>query len=307
MFNVFINDLFFIIEQTDICNYADHNTLNACDMSLENLLRRLEHDSRLAIEWFLQNDMKLNAEKCHRLISGFKHEIIWANVGGMKIWESEEEKLLGLNIDRNLTFDSHISKVCKKAGQKLTAISRIAKFLSLEKRRILIKSFFESQFKYCSLLWMCHSRTLNNRINSLHYRALRLIYGEDLLSFSGLLEMDGSVTIHHRNIQKLGIEMYKTKHNLSPTIMKEIFPDRNYNGPNLRSQMDYELPHVHSVKGQQTLRFLGPKIWNIIPLSIKEACSLTIFKNKIKNWVPEDCPCRLCKDYVQGLGFVSIA
>ena len=54
---------------------------------------------------------------------GLKHEIIWANVGGKKIWESKEEKLLGLNIDRNLSFTSHISKICAKAGQKLTAIS----------------------------------------------------------------------------------------------------------------------------------------------------------------------------------------
>ena len=255
LFNIYINDLFFIIEQTDICNYADDNTINACDMSLENLLRRLEHDSHLAIVWFQQNYMKLNEGKCHLLISGFKHEIIWANVGGKKIWESKEEKLLGLNIDRDLTFTSHISKICAKAGQKLTAISRIAKVMSLEKRRVLVKSFFESQFEYCSLLWMCHSRTLNNRINSLHYRALRLIYSEESLSFSELLKKDGSVTIHHRNIQKLGIEMYKTKNNLSPIMMKEIFPDRNYNGPNIRSQTDFELPHVNSVKGQEKLRF----------------------------------------------------
>ena len=306
LFNIYINDLFFIIEQTDICNYADDNTINACDMNLENLLRRLEHDSHLAIEWFMQNYMKLNEGKCHLLISGFKHEVLWANIGGKKIWESKEEKLLGLNIDRDLTFASHISKICTKAGQKLSAISRIAKFMSLEKRRILIKSFFESQFEYCSLVWMCHSRTLNNRINSLHYRALRLIYNEGSLSFSELLKKDGSVTIHHRNIQKLGIEMFKTKNNLSPIIMKQIFPDRNYDGPNIRSQVDFELPHVNSVKGKGSLRFLGPKIWNIIPTTIKKASSLTIFKNKIKNWIPEDCPCRLCEDYVQGLGFVSV-
>ena len=146
LFNIYINDLFFINEQTDICNYADDNTINACDMSLENLLRRLEHDTHLAIEWFQQNDMKLNEGKCHLLISGWKHELIWANVGEKKIWESSEEKLLGLYIDRDLTYDSHVS-----AGQKLTAISRIAKFMSLEKRRILIKSFFESQFECCSL------------------------------------------------------------------------------------------------------------------------------------------------------------
>ena len=307
LFNIYINDLFFIIEQTDVCNYADDNTLNACDLSLNNLLRRLEHDSLLAIEWFQNNYMKLNEKKCHLLISGFKHEIVCANIGEIKIWESEEKKLLGLNIDRDLTFTSHISKICAKAGQKLTAISRIVNFMSFEKRRILVKSFFESQFDYCSLSWMFHSRTINNRINYLHYRALRLICKDDCLSFNELLKKDGSVRIHHRNIHKLAIEMYKVKNNLSPIMMHVIFPDRNYNGPDVRSQTDFELPRVNSViNGRETLRFMGPKLWNIIPDSIKEASSLDIFKNKIKKWVPEKCPCKLCKEYVQGIGYVNI-
>ena len=111
LFNIYINDLFFIIEQTDICNYADDNTLNACDMSLLELVRRLEHDSLLAIEWFQNNYMKLNESKCHILISGFKHEVIWANIGNNKVWESKEEKLLGLNIDRDLTFTQKQSNI----------------------------------------------------------------------------------------------------------------------------------------------------------------------------------------------------
>ena len=93
------------------------------------------------------------------------------------------------------------------------------------------------------------------------------------------------------------MEMYKTFE------MKQTFPDRNYNGPNIHSQIDFELPHVKIVKGQDTSRFLGPKIWNLIPRTMKEASALRIFKNKVTNWIPEGCPCRLCKDYVQGLGF----
>ena len=154
---------------------------------------------------------------------------------------------------------------------------------------------------------MFHSRTLNNRINDLHFRALRLIYKDDNFSFNELLKKDGSVRIHHRNVQKLGIEIYKAKNGLSPIMMHDIFPDRNYNGPDIRSQKEFELPKINTVNnGQETLRFMGPKIWDIIPNSIKKASSLSIFKNKIKNWVPEDCPCGLCKDYVQGVGYVCI-
>ena len=119
--------------------------------------------------------------------------------------------------------------------------------MSPEKHKLLIKSFFDSQFEYCPLSWMFYSRTLN-RINDLHYRALRLIYKENSLTFKELLQKDGSVTIHHRNIQKVGIEMYKIKHRLPPIVMEQIFPDRNYNGTNTRSQKDFEIPHINSVK-----------------------------------------------------------
>ena len=193
-----------------------------------------------------------------------------------------------------------------QAGQKLTAISRIAKFMSLEKRKLLINSFFKSQFEYCPLTWMFHSRALNNRINDLHYRALRLIYQEDTMTFNEFLREDGAVTIHHRNIQNVGIEMFKAKNNISPTMMKKIFPDRNYNGPHLRAQVDFEVPPVKSVNnGQGTLRYLEPIIWEMIPNSMKNLASFSIFKNKIKMWIPEKCPCRLCKDYIQGVGYVD--
>ena len=127
-------------------NYADNTTFHTCDMDLENLLRRLEHDSMLATEWLESNYMKLNQYKCHFLLSGHKHKMIWANIGQTKIWESRKQKLLGIIIDRNLRFDEYVLNQCKKAGRKLSALTRICKFMSLERHRTLMKSFIE-----CSL------------------------------------------------------------------------------------------------------------------------------------------------------------
>ena len=87
-----------------MCNYADDTTFHVCDMDLEELDRRLEHESMLTIEWFESNYMKLNQDKCHFLLSGHKHEMIWHNIGQTKIWESRTQKLLGMVIDRNLRF-----------------------------------------------------------------------------------------------------------------------------------------------------------------------------------------------------------
>ena len=89
-----------------------------------------------------------------------------------------------------------------------------------------MKAFIESQFQYCPLVWMFHSRAINNRINKLHGRALRLVHKDEQYTFQQLLDKDNTVTIHHRNLQKLVIEMYKLQNNLSPKFMKEIFQEQ---------------------------------------------------------------------------------
>ena len=123
--------------------------------------------------------MKLNEEKCHLLFSGHKHELLWANIGRSKIWESEKQKLLGIVIDRNLRFDEYFLPQCKKASRKLSVLVRICKFMTIEHRRMLMKTFIESQFGYCPLVWMCRNRSCNNRMNHLHERALGILYNDN--------------------------------------------------------------------------------------------------------------------------------
>ena len=116
--------------------------------------------------------MKLNTDKCHLIVSSYKHEQIWAKIGNDKIWEYSDVKLLGVTIDNELKFDKHVSKICSKASRKLSVLARMSKLLLFEKRRVIFKSFVECQFKYCPLLWMFHSRHTNNKIIWLHERAL---------------------------------------------------------------------------------------------------------------------------------------
>ena len=90
-----------------------------------------------------------------------------------------------------------------------------------------MKAFIMSQFSYCPLVWMCHSRTLNNKINNLHERALRLVYDDRQSTFEELLNIDKSVVIHVRNLQVLGTKLYKVRHGLAPELMNDIFKKSN--------------------------------------------------------------------------------
>ena len=197
----------------------------------------------------------------------------------------------------------------KKAGKKLNALSRLCKILSFKKRRSLVMAFFESQFKYCPLVWMSCSRKLNNKINALHYRSLKIAYKNYELSFEDLLKLDKSYTIHDRNIQTLAKEMYCSMKRISPPFMNQVFLERETNdnvSSHTRSRSNfYNFSNPRTTRyGVEALRNIGPQIWNMIPSDIKELNTLAKFKSEIKKWVPDKCPCRLCRTYIAGLGFI---
>ena len=305
LFNIYLNDLFWFNEETNSCNYADDTTFYACDISLNTVIQRLEHDSLLALEWFECNHMKLNEDKCHLLIAGHKYEHIWANFGSVKIWESDCVKLLGINIDRELSFNYHISNLCMKAGRKISALARVSRLMSLDQRRLLLKSFIESQFAYSPLVWMFHDRCMNNKINKLHERSLRIVYRDDISTFEELLLKDGSLSTHHRNIHALAIEMYKSVNSIAPDITQDLFIKRENKGIKLRSQNEFILPKANTVHyGHDSLKYFDCKVWNMIPNEIKFCSSIDTFKLAIKKWTPSECSCRLCKLYITGIGYI---
>ena len=117
------------------------------------------------------------------------------SIGDASIKTSTKETLLEILINSELSFDQHICSICSTDSKKLHALGRIATFMSFNKRRTLLKSFIESQFNNCPLLWMFYLRTMNNKINCIHERALRLIYSDDVSSFDELLKKDRSFAI----------------------------------------------------------------------------------------------------------------
>ena len=312
LFNLFINDFFYLIKETDICNYADDNTLHTCDIKLDILMEKLEGAADKAISWFRCNGMKMNSDKCHLLICGHKYEIMIANIGEEQIIESNTVKLLGINIDSDLSFNDHLNSICKKASNKLNVLSRQCAILPFHRRKVLMHAFIISQFNYCPLVWMCHNRGINNKINNLHYRALRMVYDDQTSTFEELLKKDGAVTIHQQNIRSLAVEMFKVINDLAPPFMRNIFT-KNSNlctdniSANTRSNStfhNYNNPRTINY-GLETLRCLGPKVYDMIPNEIKTSTSEHVFKTKIKEWIPTQCPCRLCLDYIPNVGYIN--
>ena len=261
-FNIYLNDLFFLFLNTEVCNLADDSTPYACDANLSKLLRNLESDAASAIMWFDYNYMKSNQSKCHFMVASNSPELLWIQVGEQIIWESEREKLLGVTMDKGLRFDKHVKIISDNASAKVTALSRLIRIVSTEKKKTLMNAFIESQFSHCPLVWMfCHSRKLNNRINHIQERGLRMVYEDYTSSFGELLRLNGSVTVHHRNIQLVAVLMFKVKNDLCPEIMKNIF----LLNTDPKSENIFVIPRVKGeYMGKLSLRYFGPVVWEVI-------------------------------------------
>ena len=247
--------------------------------------------------------MQGNTDKCYVLIS--TSQKMHVNIGTSQIENSKHEKLFGVNIDNKLSFEKHLHIICGKARAKINALRRVAPFMNIEKRRAIMNAFFNSQFSYSPLIWMFHSRLINNKINRLHERCLLIVYSDNQSTFEELLEKDNTVSVHQGNLQFLATELYKVLNGLSPDLMKDVFPLNDDSGYSTRNKRTFKSRNVKTVRhGTDSLAYLAPKIWELVPNEMKNLDSLTAFKTTIKKWKTTNCPCRLCKNYIPQVGFV---
>ena len=106
-------------------------------------------------------------------------------------------KLLGVTIDQNLTFKNHITNLCTSAKNKLKALQRIRKYLTLEQTKIIADAFIYSQFNYCNIIWMFCSKS-ENRLEDIQKQILRCIYKEENGTLNHLIEKYKELSIHER-------------------------------------------------------------------------------------------------------------
>ena len=217
---------FFFVSSSKLNNHADDNTLYASDYNLEEVKKVLLNDLNKVTELFFENYMVLKTGKCH-LCLGKNTENETFIFNDTHINNNKEEKILGATTDKKMTFSNHIRELCKKASQKILVLSRISN-QPKDSEKKLFNAVIKSQFNYCLFVWMFCLRTLNNMINKVHERALRVTLGDDLSDSESLLQNN-----------KNTIEMFKIKHELALPIMGSMFERRNdsYNLRNFQGSL----------------------------------------------------------------------
>ena len=140
LFNIYLCDLFMFADNIDIASYADDTTPYVSGVTLDSTVKSLEKIADLLFTWFNYNRMKGNEDKCNVILTS--QDNVHVNIRTAQIENSKSQKLLGINIDSQLTFKDHINRICKKANTKLNALSRISYYMDPLKRRLLVNAFF---------------------------------------------------------------------------------------------------------------------------------------------------------------------
>ena len=177
---------------------------------------------------------KTNGDKCDLILS--TDEPFSINIYNEVIKNSSNKKLLGINLNNKLGFDTHVANICNRVSKKLHALARISQYMNIHKRRMTMKAFIASEFGYCPLVWTFRSRELNSQVNKFHERALRIVYQDYVSSFAELLEKDNSTTILNTNIQLLATELFKVNMGFLPHFMNEIFVENAQHYYDLRKK-----------------------------------------------------------------------
>ena len=170
--------------------------------------------------------------------------------------------MLRVLIDDKLSFNLHITNICRSAANQLNALIRLKQFLSFEGKKVLVNSYFYSNFNYCSLVWKFSSAKSLNKIESLQKRALRYLYSDYESLYDTLLAKSGKVTMKASRLRSLCVEIYESINSINPSFMNEIFRLR-VNNRMFRSQhrLNLDVTKVNRVSfGNKSIRSFGPKI-----------------------------------------------
>ena len=295
LFNIFINDFFSFMQRTEVCNFADDNTIYSCASTIDAVISDLEVDMENSLRWFKTNQLVANPTKFQLMFLGMDERKLALYIDNKQILPSYSVKLLGIRIDRKLKFDLHINNICNQATKKLRCLHRIRKFVTNQQAMHLCNAFVLSNFKYCPLIWMYCSKTCNEKINRVHKRTLRSVTGEYECSLNDILLSTSGCTIHTTNLHTLLTEIFKSLFGSNPDLIKSLFQYKN-NPHSLRTSSLLSLPPTKKVRfGTNSLLFRSCQLWNSLPLKIKLSDSVEDFKKSLLSWTGLKCLCPLCK------------
>ena len=289
LFNIFLNDLLICLnDKCTVYNYADDNSLSYSHADPQVLKRSLEDASNLAITWFNVNKMRVNPAKFQAIVLDPRYNgdvnLDFKLADGTIIQASNHVKLLGVKIDKNLNFSSHIKDLTAKCARQTNVIARLFKLLNKDCKMKIFNSFIMSNLNYCATLYHFCRMEDAVKLERIQKRALRYVFNDFDLSYEELLNACNRQTLHVQRLRTILECVFKIRHNLLPPMEPSFFL-QSHHGYELRRSNTLRRPKPRTTYyGINSLQHLGSRCWNEIPENMRHAETFKDFKNMLSNW-----------------------
>ena len=283
IWNMFQNDLTYSVNSNSNINmYADDHQFHAAGSTVTEVYDKLIASAELASRWYRSNFLKGNYDKYQTMTLGNKNnDMDSIIIDDNEVKSTKCLKLLGVYIDNRLQFDEHIANICKRSSQRVGVLMRLRNMIPTDTKLKLFKAAILPYLTYSHLVWHFCRASDTRKLERIQERALRAVYCDKGSSYDKLLDMANLSTLQNRRLQDIAILMYKVKNNLSPNYICSLFqiPQLKYT---LRNN-DFGIPRFNTVTfGKHSLRYMGPKIWAIVPRNVRELTSISSFKYYIR-------------------------
>ena len=233
MWNLYQNDLTHVLK-SNISMYADDHQFFEANKDVQLIQTRLQESAAAATSWYKENCLQGNFTKYgSMLISKQKDANINIDIDGNKVSHYQNIKLLGVNIDSQLTFNDHISEICKKVSQRVGVMTRLRNLIPTTAKLQLYKAAVLPYLTYCSIAWHFCSGSDARKVERVQERGLRAVFCDWNANYKQLLELANLPTLMNHRLHDIAIIMYKVKFKLAPSYIQDLF-STNYIVYNLR-------------------------------------------------------------------------
>ena len=295
-FQYFLNDIFYFAKECCMFNYADDNYISVNHKELKLVRDALEEESKIMVEWFNSNSLQANPCKFQGILfkDAKKVNDFRVYVEGTEIEFQSEIDVLGVCIDDDMNFNSHVNNVCKKAGKQVSALQRLTGVLDHKSRMAIYQSFVMANFDYCPLVWFFTSRSSISKLEKIQERALRFVLKDSVSCYDELISKAKMDAFRVSAVKKMATEVFKILNYISPGYFENYF-QKARNPYNLRDNNKLVQPmKLTTSHGIKSFQYYGAHLWNSLPTDIKSAVSISQFKGLIRKWSGPDCKCSVC-------------
>ena len=286
LFILYINDLPLHITGSETNMFADDTTIYTYSKNKHTIQTKLQESLDTVSQWCNLNSMVLNSTKTKAMLlsASNKHQVnnLSLTLQNNCLHVSQQEKLLGITFDNNLSFKTHIEQTLKKCNSLLFLLLRIKCFLDLKTRKLFFNSYILPHLDYCITVWGYSANHHLDKLLKFQKRAARIIMDKEFDYPSATLFQELKwMTVYERLQYKTATLVFKSLTNMSPLYLSSKFHTVLYQNRQLRSSTNNLLyvPKPNLEIFRKSISYAGPKLWNSLPLEIRNAKSILSFKS----------------------------